>query len=217
MWNTVQSDLETALATTFFPRLVNDPAYTDFLHEAGVQATAKAFAAGNATNLRNVAKLRSSLFAADIRSRMAVNETSVRFLLLKNLTLYRAASTVAKGSPGGIWWFTSDIWQKCLNESGSNPKNCTQWLHKNLAICYDWSNCDRIVKVEVDATSQIPAVQGIGSPKTRFDSPRMFNQPLPGITHNATIHGGLQGGIMQTILPFIPRLEIRSVMNLSRP
>ena len=45
----------------------------------------------------------------------------------------------------------------------------------------------------------------------------MFGQPLPGITVNATIHGGLRGGLMQTIFPFIPRLEIRPVMSLTRP
>ncbi len=214
MWPRIQSQLEDALATTFFPRLVNDPAYTDFLHEARVQASAASFAAGNPADLRNVAKLRASLFANDIRSRMAVDEGTLRFRLLKGVTLYRAASSLAKGSPGGIWWFTEDIWQKCMREAGPQPANRVHWLHKNLAVCYDWSNCDRLVKLEIHAPHEIPAVQGVGSPKTRFDSPRMFGQPLPGINVNATIHGGLPGGIMQTILPFIPRLEIRSVMSL---
>ena len=64
-------------------------------------------------------------------------------------------------------------------------------------------------------SSEIPAVQATGLPKTRFDSPRMFGTPLPGITHRATMHGGLGGGVQQTVLPFIPRLEIRSVLTFA--
>jgi hypothetical protein len=43
----------------------------------------------------------------------------------------------------------------------------------------------------------------------------MLSQPLPGITHKATIHGGLPGGLIQTILFFIPRVEIPDVMRFS--
>ncbi len=70
-----------------FPRLVHDPAYTDFVYEARVQASA---------DLRNVAKLRASLSNSDIRSRMAVDESTLGLRLLKGVTPYRAASTLAK-------------------------------------------------------------------------------------------------------------------------
>ena len=44
--------------------------------------------------------------------------------------------------------------------------------------------------------------------KAFFDNPRIFGNPLPGITQ-------FGGGLRQTVLPFIPRLEIRSVLTFA--
>ncbi|WP_031500513.1 hypothetical protein [Bryobacter aggregatus] len=218
MWSQIESQLADALSTKYFSRLHYDSAYVDLLREAGITSSPSlnftTLNGSQKSDLKNVATMRSKLFAGDIRSRMAVQESTLAFKLLNGVSLYRAANSQGPGSPGGIWWFTEDIWQKCQREAGIQNANRIHWLHKNLAVCYDWSRCDRIVKVEILGSAEIPAVEGIGLPKTRFDSPRMFGTPLPGIHHNATMHGSLPGGIMQTILPFIPRLEIRSVMSL---
>ena len=219
MWTKVQSELETALSTKFFPRLYYDKAYTEFLSEAGIRPAqdldfAK-LSAAQIADLKNVAKLRMSLFMGDLKSRMAVEGSTLQYVALKNQTLYRAANSAAPGSPGGIWWFSEDIWKQCQREAGAADSKRIHWLHQRLAVCYDWSQCDRIVKIEMHGSSEIPAVQATGLPKTRFDSPRMFGTPLPGITHRAMMHGGLGGGVQQTVLPFIPRLEIRSVLSFA--
>jgi hypothetical protein len=219
MWTKVQLELETALATRFFPRLFYDKAYTEFLAEAGIRPAQNLdfsrLSAAQSGDLKNLAKLRMSLFIGDLQSRMAVEAASLKYVPLKNQTLYRAANSAAPGSPGGIWWFTEDIWNQCQREAGNSDSKRIHWLHQRLAVCYDWSKCDRIVKIDLFGASEIPAVQAIGLPKTRWDSPRMFGQPLPGITHKATMHGSLSGGLTQTILPFIPRLEIRSVLTFT--
>ena len=59
MWTKVQSELETALATKFFPRLYYDRAYTEFLNEAGIRPAqdldfAK-LSAAQSRDLKNVA------------------------------------------------------------------------------------------------------------------------------------------------------------------
>ena len=219
MWTKVQTELETALATKFFSRLYYDKAYTELLKEAGIRPAqdldfAK-LSAAQSRDLRNVAKLRMSLFIGDLKSKMAVEGSTLQYVALKNQTLYRAANSAGPGSPGGIWWFTEDIWKQCQREAGVSDSKRVHWLHQRLAVCYDWSKCDRIVKIEVTGSSEIPAVQAIGLPKTLFDSPRMLGNPLPGIVHQATMHGGLGGGLQQTVLPFIPRLEIRSVLTFA--
>jgi len=70
--------------------------------------------------------------------------------MLRDCYIYRVASSEAAGSPSGIWWFTQDIWDRCQKEAGRSDSQRITWLHKHLALCYDWSECDRIVRIHTD-------------------------------------------------------------------
>jgi hypothetical protein len=218
MLDDAQRELEAALSSTFFPRLVFDPGYAEFLREAGIPArpglSFSSLTPQQRADLKNLAKMRVSLFIGTIRSKMAIDEGSAKFAMLRTCDLYRVANSGDPGSPSRMWWFTQDIWDQCQREAGPSDTKRVVWLHDHLAVCYDWSTCDRIVRLNTDLG--LPVIQALGLPKTRFDSPRMINPTLPGIVHKATIHGGLKGGLMQTILPFIPRLEIRDLKRFDK-
>ena len=216
MWSQVQNQLEQALCTTFFPRLMADAEYQRFLWEAGIAATAglnlATLTPAQRAALQNVAKMRVGLFMRTMESQMAVNQGSAQFAVLRNTYVYRAANAANARTLEGMWWFTEDIWNRCLSEGGSSDADRLAWLHSNLAVCYDWSKCDRIVRLFTG--DGLPAVQATGQPKTRFASPGMISQPLPGINHRAILHGGLPGGLTQTVLIFIPQ-DIQDVMQFS--
>lgn len=216
MWHSVRMQLENMLSTKFFPRLVGDPFYNDMLRRAGIPLTVTHFeklTQAQRTNLRGAVVLEMGLFTRGVESKLAVEASTLQVGIQKNVWLYRAANSAYPASRDGIWWFDEALWKKCL-QVGPNDTDRLRWLHQALAVCYDWSQCDRIVRIRTGDPG-IPAVRAIGSAKTRLDSPRMLSQPLPGIHVQATIFGGLDGGLTQTILPFIPRDYMEQVQRFS--
>src|SRR5690242_8388038 len=122
MWSQVQNQLERALCTTFFPRLMADVQYKRFLMEAGIAAVPglnfSTLTPAQRSNLQNLVKMRVGLFMRTMESQMALNQGTALFTVLRNSYVYRAANAVKANSLEGMWWFTEEIWNRCLTEGG---------------------------------------------------------------------------------------------------
>ncbi len=201
------------LSERIHSRLLPDPGYSELLRAAGLRVSMtgpNVLDRAAKDRLREAVARRMHLLFGSIVSLRVIDPNSLRFAMLADGSYYRAANASDPTSLSGMWWFDQSTWERCGREAGSSDRARIDWLHEKLAVCYDWSTCDRIVRIETSALHPIPALLALGTAVTRVSSPGMYGATLPGIGHQSTIHGGLNGGVMQIILPFVPRRHIRN-------
>jgi hypothetical protein len=220
------SNLEKALFDMFVARVypvlaANDPLYQRSLKNAGLGWNGDGDMAKHRKSFEEEMRMQAWLAATRIREAKSLEPDTVRAKPLFGPTLiYRVADSGSpKGQPG-IWWFSEKVAQHCRDEAGPDPQKRLEWLRNVLAVCFNWSQFDRIERLALRAGEVIPSVIGIGlgMPHDKVEpyTDRKTGQKVVSLPDDYWKNKGksLLGGELQTVLPWIPVLRVSVTPSL---
>jgi hypothetical protein len=223
MWSQVQADLEKMLAAKIYSALIEDAVYRAFLVSAGVKLSQLGDCSvppALRQNFRTASKIRAYIIVSEIEKTEALRENSAGAKLCQGpLELYRLWDSSAPERREGVWWFEREVIDVCKRSTPRSSEARKQWLREHLAVSLDWSKLDRIDRIFIEADGEVPAIVGLGSPKSVYSPDAISTkvssrtpQPLPIAKASRKDYWDnfgkvFPGGVRQTILPFIPRAQ----------
>ncbi len=166
-------------------------------------------------------RLQADLAARYIRDENSMEPATMKVKNLQGpLKLFRGESSSGKSSLRS-WWFSETVVTHCRKEAGSNPKDQLNWLRNALAVCFNWSNFDKLVFIYLKRGETIPAVTGraLAMPYYRIEPyidrktgehlikayPKDYWEKLGHI---------FSGGERQTLLPWVPTRRAKRIDSL---
>ena len=237
-----QEEFSRLLAAKVYPALLSDDGYCEFLFGAGIfgelpASTARsagaqaeyvrriaqsarnweALSPRNQTNLAKQAEARTHLVFGELASREAVRMKAANARLIPApLRIYRGWDSRCPATSFGPFWFEKKLLDQCLQEAGPSQQDRFAWLRNACAVCFDWSDFDRLAELCLKAGEEIPVVAAIGLPKRAYSLPNRFTKPedLPWNKvadlrdYWRRIGTTLAGGYNQLFLPFLPKHRI---------
>lgn len=199
----------------------NDPIYRRSLQKCGVGWNSTTVPPGRQQSFQQEMKMQAWLGAQRIIEARSLEPGSIRAKLLKGpQTLYRVSGNAADQWNPGIWWFSEKVAQRCRDESGPDSQARLSWLRDVLAVCFNWSNFDHLVRFTLHSGEEIPAVSGKGLPMpyNKIDPfiDRKTGQRVVSIPADYWASKGktLLGGELQIVLPWIPVQRVQPAPSL---
>jgi hypothetical protein len=217
------TDLNQSLYELYIARIYpvlanNDPLYQNVLKKAGMGWTGTGVPPAHRQAFEGEMRLQAWLGAQKISDAKSLAPGSVRARLLAGpTTLYRIADSRWTQSPPGIWWFSEKVAQRCRDEAGADPQKRLAWLRNVLAVCFNWSQFDRIERLSLHAGESIPSVIGTGLEMPHYKLAISYAEgtieraPADYWKKKGQI---LLGGELQTILPWIPVHRVSATSSL---
>jgi hypothetical protein len=189
----------------------NDPVYRRSLQKCGVGWNGGAVPAGQQNSFDQEMKMQAWLAAQRVADARSLEPGSIRAKLLTGpQILYRVSGSAADQANPGIWWFSEKVAQRSKDAAGSERQARLDWLRDVLAVCFNWSSFDHLVRFTLHPGEAIPAVFGKGLPMP-------YNKVTPFIDRKTGTQAvsipadywknmgkSLLGGELQIVLPWIP-------------
>ena len=214
MWNEVQDSFAEILSTQVFPFLANDPGYVRVFRNAGLQGKLPASVDGLPPavkkRLSESSRMCAQLLTMHVEGRNALRERRAKAIVLEGRqTIYRMWSQKDSRTRIGPWWFTDGVLNQALKESKNDKTAAMGWLRDRMAVSLDWSDCDKVAKIEMHPGNAMPAIEALGLPMPVYskDAPGSAGVSMP--DYWAKLGTTLQGEKTQYFLPFIPVERVR--------
>ena len=209
MWNQVETDLARMLAAKIYPGLLTDAVYRKFLTFAGFGPAfpqdLKSVSPALRENLAKAAGMQAHIAVAEVAKSGGLEEsTSCAKLISGPVTLYRFWDFGAPERRVGVWWFHRNVIDACKQHAGKPAADRLSWLREHLAVCFDWSQMDRIDTLSLTAAGELPAIEGTGAPMRVYSAAALPSGKVASPDYWANLGRYFPGGLKQIVLPFIP-------------
>jgi len=209
MWNQVENDLERMLSAKIYPGLLTDAVYRKFLTFAGFGPSfppdLKSVSPTLRENLAKAAKMQAHIAVQEVAKSGGLEEsTCCAKLITGPVTLYRFWDSSSPERRIGVWWFHRSVIDACKQHAGRSAADRQQWLREHLAVCFDWSEMDRIDTLSLGTAGELPAIEGTGARMRAYSAAALPSGKVASKDYWANLGRYFPGGLKQIVLPFIP-------------